>query len=84
VFEPGYLTVSERRAVRPHIAVTGTLEAFRAWLFLGGNAASLRHERQLRVAGSDEHWDALCRAFAPRETWPEELLEKSRRQSRAG
>jgi DNA-binding HxlR family transcriptional regulator len=78
-FEPGYLTVSERDAARPEIAIEGSLEDIRAWLFFGEDGAALRFERRLRVDGSDEHWAALLTAFTPRETWPEELLEKSRR-----
>jgi DNA-binding HxlR family transcriptional regulator len=79
VFEQDYLAVSERPAARPDIVVSGSLEDFRAWLFFGEKGAALRQERRLRVEGSDEHWAGLLEAFAPRETWPEELLEKRRR-----
>ena len=78
VFEPGYLTVSERPAARPDIMVSGSLQDFRAWLFLGQKAAELRHHHRLSVDGSDDHFAALSEAFAPRETWPEELLAKRR------
>jgi DNA-binding HxlR family transcriptional regulator len=78
VFEPGYLGVSERAAARPDIVVAGDMDDVRAWLFLGARGDELRHARRLSVRGSDEHWAALCAAFAPREAWPEELLEKRR------
>jgi DNA-binding HxlR family transcriptional regulator len=78
VFEPGYLGVSECAAARPDLVVTGGFDDFRAWLFLGAKGGELRHERRLGVRGREEHWDSLCAAFAPRETWPEELLEKQR------
>jgi DNA-binding HxlR family transcriptional regulator len=78
VFEPGYLGVNETAAARPDIVVEGALDAFRSWLFQGGSAEALRHERRLCVDGSDEDWRALVEAFAARETWPEELLARRR------
>lgn len=78
VFEPGYLGVSECAAARPHLVVEGSLDAFQSWLFRGENAQGLRHHRRLTVLGSEDAWRALLEAFAPRETWPEELLARHR------
>ena len=81
VFDPGYLAVNERPAARPGIVVSGALEDFRAWLFLGDKGAVLRQQRRLSVDGSDDDWAALLEAFAPRETWPEELLAIQQRRA---
>jgi DNA-binding HxlR family transcriptional regulator len=64
-FEDHHLQVKERAAVRPQLTITGTLDAFQAWLFRGLPAAGLEHEGKLTVAGDPAVWRALQTAFAP-------------------
>jgi DNA-binding HxlR family transcriptional regulator len=64
-FEPGYLAVQERDAVRPALRVSGELAAFQDWLFRGGSLARLRRAGRLRVEGAPFAYKRLISAFAP-------------------
>jgi DNA-binding HxlR family transcriptional regulator len=73
VFDARYLAVTEGAATRPDIAVSGSRDAFKAWLFGGGDADGLRRAGALTVTGSDAAWRSLLTAFAPREASAEEV-----------
>ena len=64
-FEDAHLHVKERAAVRPQLVVTGTLEAFQAWLFKGVAASRLQGDGQLAVDGDPVVWRAVQQAFRP-------------------
>jgi len=76
VFDARYLAVTEGRATRPHVSVRGEADAFRAWLFGGGDAEALRAEGTLAVTGAESEWQALRSAFAPREVSAEEVATR--------
>lgn len=75
-FDARYLAVTEGPATRPNVTVSGDVAAFRAWLFGGADADSLRAEGALAVTASESTWQALCTAFAPREVSSEELAPR--------
>src|ERR1051325_1542227 len=54
VLSPSYLSVTEASAARPDVTVSGTLEAVRAWLFMGGDSERLRTSGELQVSGSEQ------------------------------
>ena len=64
-FEDAHLHVKERAAVRPQLVVTGTLEAFQAWLFKGVAASRLQGDGRLAVDGDPAVWRAVQQAFRP-------------------
>jgi DNA-binding HxlR family transcriptional regulator len=64
-FEPAYLAVQERAAVRPELRVSGELSAFQDWLFRGVPAQKLRRSARLGVEGDAKTWKRLLLAFAP-------------------
>ena len=64
-FEPGYLSVKEREAVRAELRVSGELGAFQDWLFRNASAAKLRRSKRLLVEGDARSWKRLLGAFAP-------------------
>lgn len=76
VFDARYVAVTEGAAVRPNVSVHGATDAFRAWLFGGGDADALRREGALTVTGPASAWQALRTAFAPREVSSEELAAR--------
>jgi DNA-binding HxlR family transcriptional regulator len=75
-FEPAYLSVSERSASRPDVLLSGTLEAFRAWLFGGQLAAELRRKGELTVEGSERAFSDVAGAFAARDRRAEDVSER--------
>jgi DNA-binding HxlR family transcriptional regulator len=75
-FEPAYLSVSERAASRPDVVLSGSLDAFRAWLFGGRAAAELRTKGALAVEGSERAFAELASAFAPRDRRAEDVSER--------
>ena len=72
--------MTEGAATRPNVSVRGDLDAFRAWLFGGADADALRHEGALEVTGAESAWQALRRAFAPREVSSEEMAARGAAQ----
>jgi hypothetical protein len=64
-FEPEYLSVQERDAVRPDLVVSGELPAFQDWLFRGASAPALRRSGRLAVTGNPRAYKGLLLAFAP-------------------
>ena len=64
-FEPGYLAVQERDAVRPMLVVSGELAAFQDWLFRGADGGELRRSGRLVAQGDEGAWKRLISAFAP-------------------
>lgn len=64
-FEPEYLSVQERDAVRPDLVVSGELPAFQDWLFRGASAPALRRSGRLAVTGNARAYKGLLLAFAP-------------------
>ncbi len=72
-FTPSYLAVTEARAVRPDVSVSGSLRTVHAWLFQGADVQALRARGELAVKGSEAAWEALAAAFAPREPSSEEI-----------
>jgi len=62
-FSPGYLAVQERAAIRPDVQVSGSAQAFRAWLFQNASAVELRKRSTLMVQGSATAWKSLTSAF---------------------
>jgi DNA-binding HxlR family transcriptional regulator len=75
-FAPTYLTVSETVATRPDVTVTATLDATRAWLFRGAEAATLRASGAIDVAGSETAWRALCAVVASSETNADDVARR--------
>jgi DNA-binding HxlR family transcriptional regulator len=72
-FTPNYLAVTEGRAARPDLSVSGSSDHVLAWLFRAGDARALVNEQKLRVVGAEQAWTALLSAFAPREPSSEEI-----------
>jgi DNA-binding HxlR family transcriptional regulator len=72
-FTPSYLAVTEGRATRPDVSVSGSFAHVRAWLFQGDDARALAEAGELRVEGTETAWTALLSAFAPREPSSEEI-----------
>jgi DNA-binding HxlR family transcriptional regulator len=64
-FEEARLHVNEREAVRPQAVVSGTLDAFQAWLFKGIAPAHLQRDGKLTVDGDPAIWRAVQVAFRP-------------------
>jgi DNA-binding HxlR family transcriptional regulator len=64
-FEPAYLAVQERAAVRPDLVVWGELAAFQDWLFRNVPAPKLRAAGRLVAEGDETAWKRLISAFAP-------------------
>jgi DNA-binding HxlR family transcriptional regulator len=64
-FEPAYLSVQERDAVRAELVVSGELPAFQDWLFRGADARELRRSGRLSAQGDEGAWKRLISAFAP-------------------
>jgi len=64
-FEPSYLSVKEREAVRPALSVSGELGAFQDWLFRGASAPKLRRSGRLSFEGDPRAYKRLISAFAP-------------------
>jgi len=84
-FEPGYLAVSEKSASRPDVVVSGTLAAFRGWLFGGKSAHENRAGGAFSVRGDVAAFAQLASAFLPREEPAETVSAHPRRgQSAAG
>jgi len=83
VLEPSYLGVTEGSATRPDVTVRGSLDAIRAWLFLGRDPQALRAEGALSVDRSEAAWQALSTAFAPREASAEAVAARGSGQSAA-
>ena len=75
-FTPGYLAVTEARAVRPDLSVKGSLAAIRAWLFQRGDASALRAGGELVVSGDEVGFQALLGAFNPREKSAEDVAAR--------
>src|SRR5262249_27028539 len=76
VFTPSYLAVTEGRAARPELRVTGSLQAVRAWSFERVDASALREQGELTVDGPETAWDAFRSAFAEREPSAEDVAER--------
>lgn len=64
-FEPKYLSVQERDAVRAELVVSGELTTFQDWLFRGAHAEELRRSGRLVAQGDEKAWKRLISAFAP-------------------
>jgi DNA-binding HxlR family transcriptional regulator len=75
-FEPAYLSVSERSTARPDVVLSGSLDAFRAWLFGGQSAPELRKAGALVVEGSERAFADVASAFAPRDRRAEDVSER--------
>jgi DNA-binding HxlR family transcriptional regulator len=75
-FEPAYLSVSERSVSRPDVVLSGSLEAFRAWLFGGKSAIELRREDALTVEGSERAFADVATGFAPKDRRAEDVSER--------
>jgi len=75
-FEPVYLSVSERTASRPDVVLSGSLDAFRAWLFGGQSAVELRKQGALVVSGSERGFADVAAAFAPKDRRAEDVSER--------
>lgn len=62
-FQPACLRVSERQPTHPDLTVTGTLESFQKWLFVGTSPDQLRREGGLTVSGAARRFQQLVSAF---------------------
>jgi hypothetical protein len=65
-FEPNYLAVLEREAMRFDVCVAGSLENFQRWLFLDEAPYALRNAGELAVTGNEQAFRTLTGAFSSR------------------